>query len=90
MEHTRHAAYFASLQQILPYFAQLYPELCDTPDSFQQTQLYRELAQCQLALVDAAGAATAVEIDLGSMTYSSRTRGFQLRLVGFQQRRLPQ
>jgi hypothetical protein len=36
----------------------------DAPASFKQTQLYRELAQCQAALVES-GAATAVEIDLG-------------------------
>jgi len=63
VEQTRHAAYFASLQQILPYFAQLHPELCDAARGFEQTQLYRELVECQTVLVSA-GAATAVEIAL--------------------------
>ena len=67
VERTRHAAYFASLQQILPYFAQLHPELCRSTSEFQQTQLYRELQLCQAELIKA-GAATEVELTPAQQT----------------------
>ena len=62
VESIRHAAYFASLQQILPYFPQLHPEL-RVASAFQQTALYRELQFCQAELIKV-GAAN--EFDLGS------------------------
>lgn len=48
----RHAAYFASLQQILPYFARMHPELRD-PIAFQRTQLCMELLHCRQELLQA-------------------------------------
>ncbi|MDR3736561.1 MAG: hypothetical protein P4L10_13640, partial [Acidobacteriaceae bacterium] len=64
VESVRYAAYFASLQQILPYFARLHPELRDAPHAFQRTQLYHELVDCQAELVKA-GAASTFEEALG-------------------------
>jgi len=49
----RYAAYFASLQQILPYFAQLHPELCTDPAAVKRTELDLELKHCQAELVKA-------------------------------------
>jgi len=64
VEIIRHAAYFASLQQILPYFARMHPEL-RAPAAFQQTQLYQELLHCQLEL-KRAGAGETFELTLNS------------------------
>ncbi|MDR3446587.1 reverse transcriptase domain-containing protein [Dyella sp.] len=42
----RHAAYLASLQQILPHFARLHPELHDQ-QAFEGTQVCHELTACR-------------------------------------------
>ena len=56
LESVRSATYFPSLQQILPYFAQLHPELCQDPAAFKRTELYLELKHCQAELVKAGAA----------------------------------
>ena len=57
VESVLYAAYFASLQQILPYFAQLHPELCKDPAAFiKRTELYLEPKHCQAELVKAGAA----------------------------------
>jgi hypothetical protein len=71
VEGTRHAAYFASLLQTLPYFARLHPELCRSAGSFQETQLYRELQQCQAELIEA-GAGTTVTVQLSDTSSQSQ------------------
>ncbi|MDR3401982.1 MAG: reverse transcriptase domain-containing protein [Chthoniobacter sp.] len=70
VESVRYAAYFASLQQILAYFARLHPELRESPQAFQRTQLYHELVHCQAELVKA-GAATRFEDALRSSPASA-------------------
>ena len=69
VESIRHAAYFASQQQILPYFAHLHPEL-RVAGAFQQTALYAELQSCQAALITA-GAANAFDIHAASLESGS-------------------
>ena len=51
VERIRHAAYYASLQQILPEFAKLHREL-RTADAFRATQLHSELQLCRAALLE--------------------------------------
>ena len=52
---TRHAAYFASLMQMLPHFVRLHPEL-RVKSGFQQTRLYAELTRCRQELHEAGAA----------------------------------
>ena len=71
VESVRYAAYFASLQQILPYFAQLHPELCKDPAAFKRTELYLELKHCQAELVKA-GAANEFDLSSEGMPLTAR------------------
>ena len=73
VESIRHAAYFASLHQILPYFARLHPEL-HAVDEFRKTQVYRELAMCRERLI-ADGATNEFQLDLHTTNAGGRTTG---------------
>jgi hypothetical protein len=71
VERIRHAAYFASLMQILPYFARIHPELRDA-NLFHGTELYREVHECQQRLIES-GADKQFEIGIDGVDATQPT-----------------